>query len=454
MGEALLTRRGSSEGELTVPNGILSNYYSSSGAIEKNAFVEFDEYPYSVKPAEDSAFATQIEALSESIGIVVYSPANASGYYDMKARVLDISKSSAVMRGEQTLLPGKASNSYFPMALKKIDDSRALLIYKGPVSTAQNVSSAMMAAVLTVTTTGITMGTPVTIESSKQYLDTQIAVVEISIGKFFIGYCVTNEIRSVVCTVSETVISFGSKKKLCDSTSFPFPVSATLLANGKIVCCYLKDDNYPYYSICTVSGMTISCTAEARINNSYNVFKGICVVEVSDNNIIVFLTYSGSSRQLEYFVGTFSGADISWGKLTAFTYYTCQCGVAAIKTGQNEASLFVPIIDVASQGFCQLVVSVTPSDRSASLLRIKRLSTDEFIYSDPSYVCVSSTPQDSQLIIYLTKYPQYSVKGIPHIFMNSGEATVHKSTQRIDGITKSNIKAGGAGDIWVLIEED
>lgn len=457
MGQAKIVGGG---GSTKVTNGVIQKAYSSNGVIDRNTFVELDEYPYNQEIAEKSWFAIQTESLTDSLGLVVYSEPDSSNVYSIKARILRTPGASVTMENTQVLFTGTTATGYSPTALIKINETQALLFYTfGPNPPTNTVK--LSAVILTINGSNITVGTSVAVETTEYYIYKYTSVKKLSDGKYFVGYkkgfSSGGQYIAVICTISGNTISFGSKQnvKTADYNSHN-PVDVQPLANGKVLYCLI--DTYAYYTICTVSGTSISNTTAAKIANSYNTFSKVHIIEVNDNVILVLLAYISSGAETFWcIVGNAATTDIDWGSIVKSTWNIGLSNLDGLKYANNQAVVYLPIAISGTtsnyEGINKLIITVDSSTKTPSINRAKLCSKEKVLYNMQNAISIAQKSSEIFLVGYIRQITNQVAYGDPRIFSDIDLTTVHKSTDIITGLSKSKLTPERLGEVWLLNKE-
>lgn len=446
-------------GSIEVSNGVLQEVYSSSGVIDRNTFIEYDEYPYNQEIAEKGCFFIQTISLTESLGLLAYAEPDSTGYSSLKVKILRTPGVSVVMENAQTLFTNPGINSYWPVALVKISTTQALLFYIYGNGASFTVATKLSAVILTVNDTTISVGTSVAVETTNYYLYRCISVKQLSSDKFFVGYKRGNSsgggaIIAVICIVNGNTISFGTKLNVKTTTSNSrVQVDVQPLANGKVL--YVMVDDYPFYSLCSVSGTTISSTNPERIAGSYNTFTKLFAIEVSDNVVLVLMAYEGSySETFWCVVGNATTTTVDWGTIVT-SWIMSFCNLCGLKYASNQAITYIPIAKDGSTtnyvGINKVVITVDPSTKTPTVNRIKCSAKEDLLYNQNTGITVAQKSSEIFLVGYLRWITDSF--GNPRIFVDTDLATVHKSINVTNRLSKNKITPENLGEVWVLNKE-
>lgn len=449
-------------GSIEVSNGVLQEVYSSSGVIDKNTFIEYDEYPYNQEIAEKAWYSIQTVSLTESLGLVAYAEVDSTGYSSLKVRILRTPGVSVTMENAQTLFTNPGINSYWPVALVKISTTQALLFYIYGNSSFATSMVKLSAVILTINGTTISVGTSVAVETTNYYIYRCISVKQLSLGKFFVGYKRGNSngggaVIAVICTVNENTINFGTKLNVKTTTSnSQVQVDIQPLANGKVL--YVMVDDYPFYSLCTVSGTTISKTNPERIAGSYNTFTKLFAIEVSDNVVLVLMAYiSSSSETFWCVVGNATTTTVDWGTIVQSTWIMSFCNLCGLKYTSNQAVTYIPIAygaaTIAYEGINKFIITVDPSTKTPSINRVKCSAKEKLLYSYYNEISVAQKSSETFLVSYLRQIEGVVNYGNPRIFSDADVTTVHKSTNVVNGLSKNKVTPESLGEVWILNKE-
>lgn len=172
------------------------------------------------------------------------------------------------------------------------------------------------ALVGTISGTGISFGSTVTVDTGANYRgvwpvydpDQNKTVVTVS----------SNTSSSTICyvgTVSGTSISFGSGVTLQSNAAYTLSPTYDTTAN-KIVFCYAKASSCAA-RVGTVSGTSISFGTETEFNSVISYYISASYMPSTNTTVLAFVD-NGNSEIATYIIGTVSGTGISFGSKVTY----------------------------------------------------------------------------------------------------------------------------------------
>lgn len=200
-----------------------------------------------------------------------------------------------------------SANVFEPKAAFDVANNKVVVVYN------LGGSSGGVAVVGTVSGTSISFGTPVTIATGQ--VAGPIPVYDPVSGKIVIAYFTASNGVAIVGTVSGTSISFGSTAIFQSGTAEN--ISAVYdVANNKTVIVYTNGSAYITSVVGTVSGTSISFGTPV-IPRSQNTSRPPTIsYNSSVNKVLVVVSISSLSNELNAYIGTVSGTSISFNNTT------------------------------------------------------------------------------------------------------------------------------------------
>ena len=182
----------------------------------------------------------------------------------------------------------------------------------------QDSDSSGRAIAGTVSGTSISFGSSATFQSTR--IDKPILTYDSTNNKAVVFYADDsndNRLTAYVITVSGTSISFGTKASMVFKVDYSFMSASVTFdsGNGKIVVIAGDGDNskYPTAVVCTVSGTTLSFGSKVVINASLAIYTGGVQYDSLQGKVVAFYPNRAQNDRLELKVGTVSGTSISFG---------------------------------------------------------------------------------------------------------------------------------------------
>ena len=184
---------------------------------------------------------------------------------------------------------------------------------------------------------------------------------------FFFDIGDSNQMKSIVGTVSGTSISFGSVADV--STAGTANAAATFdTSSNKVVVAFTDSNNSGYGTarVGTVSGTSISFGTAVVFTSAEATHKADSITfDSSNNRVVIAYTLSSGTNRGNAIVGTVSGTDISFGTQVAFNANFSGHQTATFDTSNNKVVIAFQDSSNSDQGTA-VVGTVDSSDNSIS----------------------------------------------------------------------------------------
>jgi hypothetical protein len=200
-----------------------------------------------------------------------------------------------------------SANVFEPDVVFDVANNKVVVVYN------LGGSSGAVAVVGTVSGTSISFGTPVTVVTG-QAAEPTVVYDPVS-GKIVIAYRTASNGVAIVGTVSGTSISFGSTAIFQSGTAEN--ISAVYdVANNKVVFTYTDGSAYVRAVVGTVSGTSISFGTPVIPRSQDTSRPPTISYNSSVNKVLIVVSISSLSNELNAYIGTVSGTSISFNNTT------------------------------------------------------------------------------------------------------------------------------------------
>ena len=159
--------------------------------------------------------------------------------------------------------------------------------------------------VCTISGTSITSGTDTILNNSTVYTGYFVSNICLQDNKVFIAHNSGNfnngsyYLYAIVCTVSDKTITKGIDTQLDTNGISGYPMSATLLDDGRVFIAGKRGTNYlQYHTICQISGTTVTGGTTTSMNS--NAYTAYTMSAITLSGEKVFLAHSYSDKYYLY----------------------------------------------------------------------------------------------------------------------------------------------------------
>lgn len=256
-------------------------------------------------------------------------------YYHLYGMVVNVS-GTKITTGEDTLISDSTSSGY---------SISTCLLPNGNVFIAHDYANhaKLMSIVCTISDTKITYGTDTTLSSTANS-GYRISTCLLPNGNVFIAHSYGENyyLYGIVATISGTTITKGNDTSLLANaaTKTGSYISTCLLPNGNVFVAHSYGSNYYLYAVvCTVSGTIIGKGANKALRGDYSCY-GLSTVLLDNGNVFVIHGKGDSERYLYGEVCTIDGTTITGStdtQLSAETY----TGFATSSLLLNSGTIFI-----------------------------------------------------------------------------------------------------------------
>lgn len=306
--------------------GIIEDYYAYAGEnISAGDFVEFINGVASSKTEtsidtpiiETPSYGFKISACKLSKNKVFIAHGTNSSNTSYLYGIVCTINGATITYGIDTQLSTSSGSGREISAVTLIDD-------KVFISMRLNTSNQLYGLVCTVSGTTITAGTATSLSGTTDSGGLANSTVALTTNRVFTAYCYGSggSLGGVVCTISGTTITAGTKTQLNSNSYTGNTISLALLESEKIFIAHSRS-SYSYISgvVCTISGTTMT------VGTGVDVVKGteasICISAVALSSTSVFVAHSyNSTTNLYGIVVTISGTTVTNGTDTQLSTTT------------------------------------------------------------------------------------------------------------------------------------
>ena len=419
-----------------IVNGIIEQYKASTSTIDANSFVEFvnsknveigDTYQIYDTFSSPKPTTSAIQVSKNKI-FLLYNGNNA-----LRSVICTISGTTITL-GTETIIETNSSYTYPIFSGALINDNKVLVAYA-----LQSVSGYAYSVVCTISGTTITIGTKSNYISSAL---ANIAVITLESDKAIVIYGRRPssdyvEIHGRICTISGTTITLGTDKTINSHSYSGTVISAKLIDTNKVFIAHTYSYNYNLYAqVCTISGTTITVGSDTSLVTTANSgSNNIQAVTVDTNKVVVF-HQKDNTRSLNYMFCTISG--------TTITKYTDGAFNSTSNTADNANAIYK-----GDRLYIYYSVSNTLKVYTANIngTSFSNAKTTTLISSVFASYCPIMLAIANDNAIFVNWFP--SNQGVKAAITPT-PPDIKESTTKINGLTKTQATTSTAGDVWIL----
>lgn len=270
------------------------------------------------------------------------------------------------------------SNTGIYFSAELLEENKVFVTYKYVAGERNFIN----ATILTITDT-IQIGTNEQIDNAM--LD-NICLTKLNSNKVLIAYTLNFNLYGIVCTISNTTITVGTRTKMADADKI-----WQIVANENMVLILYKgkDNAYLCGATCTINGTSIAPQNYAILSALDSVTQAVYAVLISSNTI--FIAYSsGTNNYLYGIVCTITGTTITVNAETQLSIQEHSAeAISVVKNSENklivlhsngvETHLCATAIEIDNTIIVRNTEILSTAERSAYAISAAAIGTDIFI---------------------------------------------------------------------------
>ena len=435
--------------EVDIVNATIKSYKANSTTISAKTFVEFvNNYSKTDIDLNGSAgTGIQIKAVScASTSFLILFPSSASSDATLKGIVCTISGNN-ITKGSITTISSNSGTAQ-KFEATKLTDGKVFVTY-----TSSATNKYLRSVVLSISGTTITVGTVNSTIDTAMFgaLNKPVALSSTSVFIMHSGTASTNsyQMKGIICTISGTTITAGTDTLL--TTNYKRTGDIVKLSSSKV---FLKCDNgaSTYYLsglVCTISGTTITAgTKTTLLSTSGTAFAGK-VSYTSATKVVVMHGSNGTSGSatLNGIVCTISSTGTTITPKTDSVLCNKAGSILEHNSIAPNTTNGVRIAHSSGSGGENSGLNVLYGSVGTSSVSVTKDSYFDSQMNTGIYTSVQSYSQYPFVAYGLYDSGNYYAWAIKE---NTPVTTIKKSSTKIDGLTKTSATTSSAGSVWVL----
>lgn len=181
--------------------------------------------------------------------------------------------------------------------------------------------------------------------SNQKYSAYSASAVALDDNRVFIAHNVDNSyyyLYGIVCTIEGATITAGTDTQLSTESSTGFMVSATLLKDGNVFIAHSYGSNFHLYGmVCSINGTSITAGTDTSIYTSTYAGYKISTQVLSDGEVFIAHSGSGTNYYLYYTVCKVSGTTVSISISTTLKNSSARSGMSISTVMLPNGNVFV-----------------------------------------------------------------------------------------------------------------
>ena len=430
----------------SIVNAVIEQYKAETSTISANTFVEFvnhyiDNTLINASTAYDYASTTSAVLIDTNKVFIAHGDAN--GF--LKGIVCTINNST-ITTGTDTTIVGVLNSSYGTSAVL-IDTNKVFIAHSS-----SGESGTLQGIVCTISDLTISTGgdTPLGTTSYSSYA----SAVKISTNKVFIahdGGSSTRRLKGIVCTVSGTTITKGSVSTLSNSTGSSLYASATLVGDNLVFISHSNNnsDKKLNGTFCDIFGTTITANSNYSLSNISNSSYGMSVcIDQTNHKVFIAHRYGEYTNDghLNGMICTVVPNDTITLETDVRLVLRSVSNISAIKIIDNKVFVAYGRTNYRLNGIVCTINNSTISAGTSVTLN----STNDSSYGTSAVLIDTNKVFIAHRSDSTNKYLNGMVINTPNTDITSDNKTITASTNKIDGVTKTEATTSTDGDVWVL----